>query len=308
MPFSERSRQTYFSNVFSIFLLRYPQAVTRAILAGLGHGVAGASILANRASLTVVDVGVAGDPFNGSVVVSSPTKIIGGTKNFCTNHALTMEETDQCIASGRKSLIDMVEKKQCAVVALGEVGIGNTTAASAVIAALTGEAPETVCGGGAFASRDANEEAIKKKTDIVRRALLHHKGTLRESAMVLSRVGGAEIAALVGAMLEASDRSIPLLIDGFIVTAAALVAVGIQPSVCKILFLCTKSAEKGQLAAVKKIQEIARNSNLPAPADPVLSMGLRMGEGTGALLAAPILQSAASMVTNMATIQEILSS
>jgi nicotinate-nucleotide--dimethylbenzimidazole phosphoribosyltransferase len=286
---------------------RYPQAVTRAILAGLQRGVAGASVLGKDVSLTVVDVGVDGDPFDGPVVVTSPHKVVGGTKNFCNGDALTVEETDRCILAGRKSLIEMVDKMGCKVLALGEVGIGNTTAASAVIAALTGEPVEDVCGGGAFASRNVDEGAIKKKIGIVNRALKRHKGALKESAMVLSKVGGAEIAALVGAMLEASERGIPLLIDGFIVTAAALAAVAISPSVCNFLFLSTRSVEKGQIAAIKRIQEIARKSNLPVPSDPVLSMGLRMGEGTGALLAVPILQSAATMVTQMATIQEILS-
>ncbi|KAG7356715.1 nicotinate-nucleotide-dimethylbenzimidazole phosphoribosyltransferase [Nitzschia inconspicua] len=286
----------------------YPQPVTRAILAGLQHGVAGASVLANEASLAVVDVGVAGDPFDGPVVISSPNKVVGGTKSFCTDDALTAEESDRCILAGRKSLAEMVEKKGCKIIALGEVGVGNTTSASAIIAALSGEPVENVCGGGAFASRTADESAIKKKVDIVSRALKRHKDTLKESAIVLSKLGGAEIAALVGALLEASDRSIPVLVDGFIVSVAALVAVGVKPSVCNVLFFSTRSAEKGQLVAVHQIQQMAKKCNLPTPTDPILSMGLRMGEGTGALLATPILQSAATMVANMATIQEILSS
>jgi nicotinate-nucleotide--dimethylbenzimidazole phosphoribosyltransferase len=282
--------------------------VTRAILTGLQRGVAGASVFAKNVSLSVVDVGVVGGPFDGHAVVSSSEKIVGGTRNFCAGEAMTAEEMDRCLLIGRTSLIEMAEKFGCKVVALGEVGIGNTTSASAIVAALTGEPPENVCGGGAFASRSADEAAIAKKVGIVTRALRKHKGTLKEPAMVLSKVGGAEIAALVGAILEASERNISILIDGFIVTAAALVAVGIKPCVCNVLFLSTKSAEKGQVAAVKHIQATAKKSKLPVPADPVLSMGLRMGEATGALLAVPILQSAASMVTQMSTIQEILSS
>ena len=281
--------------------------MTRAILAGLQRGIAGASVLAKNVSLSVIDVGVAGDGFDGPVVVSSREKIVGGTKNFCKGEAMTVEDMDRCLQIGRKTLLEMVEKTGCKVVALGEVGIGNTTSASAIIASLTGESAENVCGGGAFASRAVDESSISKKVGIVSRGLLKHKDALKEAAMVLSKLGGAEIAALVGAMLQASESNIPILVDGFIVTAAALVAVGIKPSVCNVLFLSTKSAEKGQLAAVKQIQDTARNGKLPIPADPVLSMGLRMGEGTGALLAVPILQSAASMVSEMATIQEILS-
>ena len=147
----------------------------------------------------------------------------------------------------------------------------------------------------------------KPQVEIVERALEKHKGSLREAISILSKVGGSEIAALVGAMIEASDRKIAVLVDGFIVTAAALVAVRMKPSVCNVLFLTTKSAEKGQEAAIEQIQAIAREHNLPVPASPALSMGLRMGECTGALLAVPILQSSASMITNMTTIQDILS-
>jgi nicotinate-nucleotide--dimethylbenzimidazole phosphoribosyltransferase len=298
---------SWLTNVCLYRIYRYPQSVTRAILAGLQHGVAGASVLAKNTSLTVVDVGVAGGPYDGLVVASSPDKIVGGTKNFCVDEAMTVEERDRCLLIGRKSLIEMADTFGCKVVALGEVGIGNTTSASAIVAALTGEPVENVCGGGAFTSQSADKAAIAKKVGIVTRALRKHKGMLTEPAMVLSKMGGSEIAALVGALLEASERNIPILIDGFIATAAALVAVGIKPGVCNVLFLSTKSSEKGQIAAIKQIQATARENKLPVPADPILSMGLRMGEATGALLAVPILQSAASMVTQMATIQEILS-
>ena len=138
-------------------------------------------------------------------------------------------------------------------------------------------------------------------------ALTKHKESLTESIFILSKVGGSEIAALVGAMIEASDRKIAILVDGFIVTAAALVAVRMKPNVCNALFFTTKSAEKGQVAAIEQIQAIAKEQGLPIPASPALSMELRMGECTGALLAVPILQSSTAMITNMATIQDILS-
>jgi nicotinate-nucleotide--dimethylbenzimidazole phosphoribosyltransferase len=269
--------------------------------------VAGASVLANNASLSVVDVGVVGKPFNGPVVVSSVKKLVGGTKNFCVDSAMSVEESHRCIQIGRESIIDMIHQKSSNIVALGEVGIGNTTTASAVVAAMTGEPVESVCGGGAYDCRTVDETAIKKKIEIVGRALKKHKGMLCGASAVLSHVGGAEIAALVGAMLEASERNIPLLIDGFIVTTAALIAVSMRPTVCNVLFLSTRSAERGQMIAIQRIQTIARDNNLPVPSNPVLSMGLRMGEGTGALLAVPILQSAAAMVSKMATIQDILS-
>jgi nicotinate-nucleotide--dimethylbenzimidazole phosphoribosyltransferase len=286
----------------------YPQAVTKAILKGLQNGVAGASVLANNVLLSVVDVGVVGQLFDGPVVRSSVKKLKDGTRNFCTDAAMTMEESMRCIQIGRDNVIEVMAKTGCKVIALGEVGIGNTTTASAVIAAMTGKPVDSLCGGGAYASHTADEAAIKKKIGIVSKALDKHKGLMNDPFMVLSKVGGAEVAALVGAILEASDQSLPVLVDGFIVTAAALLAASMKPSVCNVIFLSTKSAEKGHAAAVEQIQAIAKDNKLPQIPEPVLSMNLRMGEATGALLAVPILQSAASMISNMGTIQEILSS
>jgi len=220
---------------------------------------------------------------------------------------MTLDEVDQCLKIGKETIARAVLKESCKTVALGEIGIGNTTTASTLIAVLTGEPVENICGGGAFASRMIDNDVVKKKIGIVERALKKHKGSLKESFSVLSKVGGSEIAALVGAMIEASDRNISVLVDGFIVTAAALVAVMMKPNVCNSLFFTTKSAEKGQEVAIKKIQAIAREHNLPPPASPALSMNLRMGECTGALLAVPLLRGSTAMVNNMATIQDILS-
>ncbi len=286
----------------------YPQAVTRAILEGLQQNVAGASVLAQGLGvpLSVIDVGVVGDAYSGKYVNSAKNKLAKGTRNFCVEPAMTVEEVDRCLAMGKEAIAKVAEESNCQVVALGEVGIGNTTTASALIAALTKKPAKELCGGGAFASHTADSDKITMKVAIVETALQKHKGSLEEAISILSKVGGAEVAALVGAMIEASERNIAVLVDGFIVTAAALVAVRMKPSVCNILFLTTKSAEKGQVAAIEQIQNIARDHNLPIPASPALSMGLRMGECTGAILAVPILQSSAMIITNMATIQDIL--
>lgn len=290
----------------------YPQAVTRAILEGLEQNVAGASVLAQGLGLNlhVVDVGVVGDAYTGKVVKSAKNKLAKGTRNFCVDCAMTTEEVDFCLNVGKEAMAEVAEKTSCQIVALGEVGIGNTTTASTLIAALTGKPAADLCGGGAFVSHTSDVDKIKRKIEIVEMALKKHQGSssLRgESISILSKVGGSEIAALVGAMIEASDRKIAVLVDGFIVTTAALVAVRMKPIVCNALFLTTASVEKGQMAAIQQIQTIAVENNLPVPASPALSMGLRMGEATGALLAVPILQSSATMITKMATIQDILS-
>lgn len=315
----------------------YPQAVTRAILTGLQQHVAGASVLAQGIigldNLSVIDVGVIGDAYPAmttstnterkgggedtrTVVQSSKHKLPNGTRNFCLEPAMTIEEVDRCIGIGKEVIADIATTEQpCQIVALGEVGIGNTTTASTLVAALTGKPVADLCGGGAFASHTADKGKIQRKIEIVETALKKHKidrsldnesFQQKDAITILALVGGSEVAALVGAMIEASERNIAILVDGFIVTVAALVAVRMKPSVCNALFLATKSAEQGQIAAIEQIQDIAREHNLPVPASPVLSMGLRMGECTGALLAVPILQSSAAMVSNMATIQDIL--
>ena len=287
----------------------YPQAVTRAILEGLEQNVAGASVLAKGLglNLSVVDVGVLGDSYAGKFVKSAKNKLANGTRNFCAEPAMTIEEVDRCLGIGKEHVAEAAEKQSYQVLVLGEVGIGNTTTTSTLIAALTGKPVADLCGGGAFETHAADDDKIKRKVEIVERALAKHKGSLDEAISALSKVGGSEIAAMAGAMIEASDRKIAVLVDGFIVTAAALVAVRMKPAVCNALFFTTKSAEKGQLAAIEHIQTIARNHDLPVPASPALSMGLRMGEATGAILAVPILQSSTAMITNMATIQDILS-
>jgi len=286
----------------------YPQAVTRGVLASLEKGVAGASVLArtNGVKLRVIDVGVAGNLFEGKVVNSDPDKLHGGTRNFCSEPAMTAEECSRCMQIGRKSLIEVVEQTSSKVVCLGEVGIGNTTSSSALIAALTGQVADSVCGGGAYATKTRNEDAVSKKIHIVKRALKRHGRDGIPASVALANLGGAEIAAMAGAMLEASERDIAVLVDGFIATAAALVAVGISPNACHCMFLTTNSAEKGQKAAIETIQAAANLNYIPMPPSPVLSMGLRMGEGSAAIMAVPIIRSSAAVMSDMATIQDVL--
>ena len=293
----------------------YPQAVTRSVLVALERGVAGASVLAksNNVNLRIVDVGVIGPPFESKAVISSPDKLAVGTRNFCIEPAMSSEECARCMSVGRQSVKNIQQESGSKVICLGEVGIGNTTSSSALIAALTGASVESLCGGGAFASKVCDNDAVSKKVKIVEKALALHSSkdsrfTCKEAqaSAMLARLGGAEIAALVGAMLEASDNDVAVMADGFIVTAAALVAVSISPRVARVLILTSNSAERGQRAAIDRIQEIAVGGGFPTPANPALSMGLRMGEGTAALLAVPVLRSSAAVFSEMATLSDIL--
>jgi len=293
----------------------YPQAVSRKVLEGLDHGIAGASVLArcNGVALRVVDVGLADGPvdydWSGNVVHSSEDKLKGGTKNFCRGSAMTQEEMELCLQSGRAETGKFIDEIGCNIVMFGEVGIGNTTTSSALIAALTGVDAEAVRETGASTTRDGiNDEVIAKKISIIKEALEYHESSMLEGApfQALKAVGGAEIAAMVGGMLEASDRDIPILVDGFIVTTAAMIACQIDSLVSRVLLFATQSTEKGQAIALETISIIATSTGIPAPVKPALAMDLRMGEASGCLLAMPLVRSACAIVTELATLNEVL--
>ena len=312
----------------------YPQAVTRKVLEGLDHGIAGASVLAkqNNVFLRVIDMGLAittnsennntdnntntntnaKEVWYGDVVRSSDYKIDGGTKNFCTSSAMTIDEMKQCLLAGKQEVNRCLDNdnddNKINVFTFGEVGIGNTTTSSALIAALTGQSGTTVCGGGATTTHTDDEEIIKNKISIVDQAMSFHDAALMKdnAELALQNVGGFEIAAMVGAMIEAANKNKCIIVDGFIVTVAAMIACLMSPATCKSLLFATKSTEKGQAIALAAIEKIAKENNIPLCIKPALDMNLRMGEGTGAIAAVPLLRSAAAVICNMATLNDVL--
>lgn len=331
----------------------YPSVVTQSILQGLERQAGGASVVGaqNNVQVQVLDVGVGGnfraaDDSKNVIVKSAPNKLVDGTKNFCNEASMSMDECKRCIQIGRDAVIQSIasskgdDNDKLPVFALGEVGIGNTTSSAALLSALLNVDPKQACGGGATLGRTADPAVISNKVRIVTQALKLHRSnviqpfqkrqdessSLAGSAKtmddggnpftlnVLAALGGAEIAAMVGCILEASDREcfhhrgIPIVVDGYIVTTAALVATLLEPRCCRVLFLATKSAEMGQVRALEGIQSIARERGMIVPPTPVLDMKLRLGEGTGAIMAVPILRTAAALMTQMATLKSILES
>lgn len=292
----------------------YPQGVTQKVLEGLEHNLAGASVLAakNDVFLRVIDVGLAVDSGStcgsGNVVVVSEHKIKGGTKNFCNGPAMSTVELHGCMLAGREETKRCIEEIQAEVIVFGEVGIGNTTTSSALIAALTGEPVDTLCGSGATTTRVGDNTIVSNKIQIVEEAMNCHKASrmINNPAVALENVGGAEIVAIVGGILEASEKNIPVLVDGFIVTTAAMIAVLMSPDVCRVLCFATRSTEKGQRVAINTIKRIAKQNNIPESPEPALDMNLRMGEGTGALMAVPVLRSAAAVISELATLETVL--
>jgi nicotinate-nucleotide--dimethylbenzimidazole phosphoribosyltransferase len=287
----------------------FPQSATRTMLAGLEAEVAASSILAKRHNVTlqVIDVGVDGEPYNGRIVRSSPDKIVGGTRNFLMDAAMSMKELERCLTIGRNQAKKWGADHNVKVIALGEVGIGNTTSSSALIAALTKSYPKSVCGVGAMRSHKIDSTLIDKKIEIVRKALQKHCNGLSKPSPkeICARLGGTEIAAMVGVILEASERNIAVLIDGFIVTAAALVAAHLQPTSIRCMFFCSRSKEPGQAVALQSISDIASKNKLRAPSRPALDIDLRQGEGAGATLGTTLLRDTSSIMCNMATLQQV---
>ena len=292
----------------------YPQVVTQGVLMGLDMGIAGASVLAdaNGVKLRVVDVGVVGEPvFNGGIVVRSLFKLEGGTRNSCAESAMTVDEVEQLITAGRQAMKEFINETNANVLCLGEVGIGNTTTSSVLLAAITREDPEMLVDGGATVTRDVDQAAVSRKVGIVKKALSNHANSTALGSVVgmvamLAKFGGAEIAAIVGAILQASEQNMPVIVDGFIVTVAALVASILSPNAVRVMFFATSSAEKGQAIALLKIRDISMQNGIPVPAVPALSMQLRMGEATGALIAVPILRCACRVLCEMATLEQII--
>lgn len=290
----------------------YPQFVTRKIIQGLDAGLAGGSVLSRMhgATLYVIDVGVLNHDdsscSSSDIVSTSVHKLVGGTKSFSVEHAMSTEQVEQCLLAGKTAVRDSLEKTSANVFVFGEVGIGNTTTSSAILAALTGIEVDKLCDAGATVGRTVDESAIQKKRTIISQALQLHGNTVGKPMLALAKYGGAEIASLVGAILEACDRNIAVLVDGFIVSTAAAVAAHMSPSVCRMLFFATKSSERGQQIAIESIQSIAREHKIPAPPTPAIHMSLRLGEGTGAIMAIPILRSAATVLSDLGTLEEVM--
>ena len=243
----------------------YPQEVTRQMLANFAGGGAAVSVLAREAGarVDVVDVGV-GRP----------------TGNIAVGPAMARGEAEALVERGLRHEFD------ANVVALGEMGIGNTTVASALAARLLEAEPEAVCGRGT----GLDDEGVARKVDVVRRALAVNDAS--EPIDVLAELGGRELAFLTGVAIGASRRNAVVLLDGFISSTAALVAARLEPSAQAAMIAAHRSPEPGHALVLAALG-----------LEPLLDLGLRLGEGSGAALALPLLQAAVAILADMATFE-----
>jgi len=266
----------------------YPKIVTREMVENFCRGGAAINVLARHvgAKVVVVDIGVDGDlpPLRGLVT----RKVAHGTRNFAHGPAMTHEQADQAIAIGI-ALLEEEYHRGLDLVGTGEMGIGNTTAASAVTAMLTGHPPQTVTGRGT----GIDDTTWNRKVVVIEQALAVNRPDPRDSLDVLAKVGGFEIAGLVGVIVGAATRRIPVLVDGFISGAAALIGVGLNPAVKDFLLASHCSAEPGHRAILSHLGLW-----------PLLDLELRLGEGTGAALAMPLVEAALAVYQEMATFKE----
>jgi len=268
----------------------YPKEVTRQMVLNFLQQGAAINVLArlHDAELTIVDVGVDAD--FGALPGLLQRKVRSGTRNMLHEPAMTEEEMLQAVQVGLQLATGAQEKGQT-LIAVGEMGIGNTTSASAITAVLTRQAPAAVTGKGAGLEKSAQEHKIRVVDAILRKHFGENPYACEAPPLELLRcVGGLEIAAMVGLVLGAARYRIPIVTDGFISTAAAALAYALEPRVREYLFAGHRSEEPGHRFLLEYLG-----------LDPILTLNMRLGEGTGAVLAMPIIESALRLYSDMAT-------
>ena len=262
----------------------YPQAVTRQMLASFAAGGSAVCVLARQASarLVVCDAGVVealGDP------AVRDLRIGPGTRNAAIEPAMTRAQAEQGIASGIE-LARELGADGIGLIALGEMGIGNTTAASALACAFTGARASDVCGRGT----GIDEAGLAIKIDVVERSLALHRPDAGDPIGVLAALGGFEIAVLSGVCLGAAAERIPVVLDGFIATAAAVVSAALDPLATLSMIAGHRSIEPGHQVLLDRLGLA-----------PLLDLELRLGEGSGAALALPLCAAALAILREMAS-------
>ena len=264
----------------------YPQEVTAQMVLNFLNGGAAINVFCrqNNISLHVVDAGVKTDFPEGTELINA--NIGRGTKNFCKEAAMSLEECERAIENGAE-LSRTVPVSTCNVIGFGEMGIGNTSSAAALTQRFTGLPVEDCVGKGT----GLDDSGLAQKQNIIRQALEKH-AEIKEPQAVLSTFGGFEIAMMVGAMLESAVLKRIILIDGFIASAAFLAASRIVPEIKQYAVFTHKSNEQGHAEIIKYLE-----------VEPLISLGMCLGEGTGAAVAFPILKSAVSFLNQMASFE-----
>jgi nicotinate-nucleotide--dimethylbenzimidazole phosphoribosyltransferase len=266
----------------------FPSEVTPQMVLNFLRGGAGINVLARQAGadVAVVDVGVNYDFGDAPGLIDR--KVVRGTKNMLDGPAMSRQEAEKCIEVGLE-LAAEYKSKGYHMFGTGEMGIGNTTPSSAIASVFTGRPASEVTGRGT----GITEEALAAKAKVIERAIQTNGPDPGDAIGVLAAVGGAEIGAIAGLCLGAAINRVPVVVDGFISTAGALVAYKMEPKVVDYMFAAHLSAEAGH-AAMLDLMGLR----------PILDLGLRLGEGTGAALAMMLLEAGLNIYREMATFGE----
>ena len=266
----------------------FPQAVTGEMVKNFARGGAAISVLAKmlNAKLEVVNLGTVNDPGEMAGVVRS--FIAPSTANFAVEPAMSETQLMQALQAGRDSVL-RAQQQGAQLYIGGDMGIANTTAASALSCAILNAAPAQLAGPGT----GLDHKGVAHKVEVLERVLALHRAHFSNPIECLRHVGGFEIAALTGAYLSCAQLGIPVLVDGFIATSAALTAVRMQPQCAEWFFYGHGSAEPGHARLLASLD-----------ANPMLDLGMRLGEGSGAATALPLLRIACALHNGMATFAE----
>jgi nicotinate-nucleotide--dimethylbenzimidazole phosphoribosyltransferase len=266
----------------------YPRDVTAQMVLNFLRGGAGVNVLARHAGVEVrvIDIGVAHD--FGPVTGLIDRKLMRGTNNMLRAAAMDRATAEQALVIGIELATDAV-RHGIGLIGTGEMGIGNTTASAAIAAVMTGAAVEEVTGSGT----GIDEHGLARKISVIKRALASHRPDPGDALDVLSKVGGLEIAGMAGLILGGAAARVPVMLDGFIAGAAALIAVGLQPRCRPYLIASHRSVERGHRVLLDKLT-----------LKPLFDLDLRLGEGTGACLGMGVVQAAIKVLTEMATFDE----
>jgi len=265
----------------------YPQAVTAEMLRNIARGGAAISVLARRLGyrLWLTDVGVAIDTRAEHLPGVIYRRIGAGTRNLASECAMSQEDARAALEAGIEIAHSAIADG-ATLIGIGEMGIANSTSAAALLAAFTGIEPARLVGRGT----GVDDAGIERKIAVVERALKLHHATLTDPLVALAALGGFEIAAMAGVCLGSASKGVPTVVDGFIATAAATVAGRLCPHALDYMFFAHRSAEGGHALVLERLG-----------VSPILDLGMRLGEGSGAALAMSVIEAALALYREMAT-------
>jgi nicotinate-nucleotide--dimethylbenzimidazole phosphoribosyltransferase len=268
----------------------WPQAVTAAMVGNFCDGGAAVNAIAKTvgARVSVLDVGVA-DELGGHPLLRT-AKVRRGTDDLSRGPAMSRDEAARAVMAGAGVAEELIESGGVDLLVTGDMGIGNTTPAACLISAFTGSPPQETTGRGT----GVDDGTLKLKVNVVEEALKMHDPDTGNPLGVLAAVGGLEHAAIVGVILMGAVYDVPVILDGVVSNSAALVASALAPYSAGYLVAGHRSAEPGSRIALEHLE-----------LEPLLDLGMRLGEGTGGLLAVPLVRAAACTLAEMATLEEL---